>query len=447
MKPKITEPVAILGFGTEGKSALKLCQALKIEDVIILDENKAVKVPKKVKSKTGPNAFDTLNDYKTIIRSPGILNKLPSLKAAKKAGVKITSLTEITLSLAADRITAITGTNGKTTTTALVEKILKAHYGDKGLIVGGNDRQPVVEEVMKYENTPILLEASSFQFADLKISPRIGAILNITPNHLDWHMDFDDYVRAKSNILRHQTNEGWAILNANNLNSAKLTYSTIGKHFWIGDQRHSNWAVWERGYLKVCFDDRIENVLHYDQLNCKTHPDNILFAVAIAKIHEVPLTTIEEQIKLFTGVEHRLEHVRTINDVHFYNDSSSTSPESSMAAIDQFLPKKMILMLGGSSKEADFSPLAQKITDEKVRVYLYGKEKDNLEAALKEAGGETLILNKDASKDFKKIIQSVYELAKPEDSIVLSPACASFDMFDNAKKRGEEFKKVVGKLK
>lgn len=446
MNIKLSEPIAILGFGTEGQYALEFCRLQGKTDITIFDENPSNPLPKDIKTVQGPDALEKLMGYKTAIKSPGIPLSHPGIVAAKKEKVKITSLMELTLKVAAERITAITGTNGKTTTTALCELILRAHYGDQ-LIVGGNDRTPILKEVIENPESPILMEASSFQFAELKDSAHVGAILNITPNHLDWHMDFDDYVRAKSNILRHQSNDDWALLNAGNLHSSKLTYSTIGRHFWINDKRDKHWAVWERGYLQVSFNDIVENVLHYDQLNCKTHPDNILFAVAIAKIHGVPLSTIEEQIKAFKGVEHRLEHTRTLKDVHFYNDSSSTSPESAMAAIEQFIPRKLILLLGGSSKKADFTPLAQKITDEKVRVYLYGDEKDSIEKAIIEAGGKDLILKKDPSTKLASIVQSAYELAKPEDNVVLSPACASFDLFANAKERGKQFKEVVEKLK
>ena len=290
------------------------------------------------------------------------------------------------------------------------------------------------------------MEVSSFQFADLKTSPYISAVLNITPNHLDWHENMQDYISAKENIIRHQKDSDWAVLNANNENSAKLVHSTSAQQFWVGQRRGDNWAIWEDGYLKLCFDKKIENVLHFDQLNVKTHPENLLFAATIAKLHSVPVSTIEEQMKLFNGVEHRLEFIRTLKDIHFYNDSSSTSPESAMTAMDQFLPKKLILILGGSSKNAEFSFLASEIVRQGVRVYLYGEEGQNMKEVILAAGGQNQILEHDESGDFKKIIQSAYKMAKPEDSIVLSPACASFDMFENAKDRGDKFKEMVGNL-
>ena len=445
MQIKLKQPVAILGFGIEGKAAMEFLKNQGIDDVTICDEKEDIKAPNDVKKKLGKIAFEDLSDFQTIIRSPGVRLNLPAIQKAHELGCLITSLTKLTLELASDRVTAITGSNGKTTTAALCEQILRAHYGDR-LIVGGNDRKPVLQQALNHPDQPILMEVSSFQFADLKHSPYIAAVLNITPNHLDWHENLQDYISAKENILRHQNTDDWAVLNATNENSAKLMHSTPAQRFWINEKHGDNWAVWEDGYLKLSFNQKIENVLHFDQLNVKTHPDNILFAAAIGKLHIVPLTTIEEQIKLFKGVEHRLEFVRTLKDIHFYNDSSSTSPESALTAIDQFLPKKLILLLGGSSKKADFTYLAEKIVKEGIRVYLYGAERQAIKESILSAGGESLILDYNESGDFENIIKSAYQLAKPEDNIVLSPACASFDMFKNAKDRGIQFKEIVNGL-
>ncbi len=445
MKDKLKTPIAILGFGTEGQAALAFLESQGIKDITICDQEEDVDIPSGYKKKLGKNAFDDLSDFQTIVRSPGVRYDLPGIRQAHEMGALITSMTKLTLERAADRITAITGSNGKTTTTALCEQILFAHYGDR-LIAGGNDKQPVLRQALEYPDQPILIEASSFQFEDLEHSPYIAAILNITPNHLDWHDTLEAYTAAKANILRHQQSSDWAVLNALDENVRKLAVSTPAQPFWINEKKGKNWAVWEDGYLKLSFDGKLENILHFDQLPVKTHPDNLLFAAAIAKLHFVPLTTIEEQVKLFKGVEHRLEFVRTLKDIHFYNDSSSTSPESAMAAIDQFLPKKLILLLGGSSKKADFTYLAEKIKEASVRVYLYGEEGQRIKEALLSAAGENLILDYNQSGDFKKIIQSVYEFARPEDSIVLSPACASFDMFKNAKDRGRQFKEMVQHL-
>jgi UDP-N-acetylmuramoylalanine--D-glutamate ligase len=356
-------------------------------------------------------------------------------------GSLVTSMTQLTLEVGAKRLTAITGSNGKTTTTALIAEILKKHYGDK-IIVGGNDRKPTVEEAIDNPNWPILMEVSSFQFADAKASPHISAVLNITPNHMDWHEDLQDYINAKNNLIKHQTKDDWAVLNANNEDSAKLAGDAPGKVFWVGKNKSENWADWIDNKIVVNGD----TIIGHDEIRVKTHSDNLLFAAAIAKIHNVPNNLIAEIMKEFKGVEHRLEFVKTINGINFYNDSSCTTPESAEVAIGQFPADKLILMLGGSSKNADFSFLAAKIKDTGVRVYLYGLEGIRIKDEIEKIGGGNLIIKYNPDKNFGNVVKDVFKNTKPDDNVVLSPACASFDMFKNAKYRGYEFKELVHKL-
>jgi UDP-N-acetylmuramoylalanine--D-glutamate ligase len=441
MNTNIKPPIAILGFGVEGQSALKYIQRLGIKDVTVLDEKPVDGAPEECHIISGPKAFKNLTRYSTIIRSPGVHYNRPEIIKAREAGAFITSMTQLTLEVGADRLTAITGSNGKTTTTALTAEILKKYYGDK-IIVGGNDRKPTVEEAMDNPGWPILMEVSSFQFADANVSPHISAVLNITPNHMDWHEDLQDYINAKNNLIRHQTKNDWAILNTNNEDSAKLAGGAPGKVFWVGKNKSENWTDWIDNKIVV----NGETIIGHDEILVKTHSDNLLFAAAIAKIHNVPNNLIAEVMKEFRGVEHRLEFVKTINGINFYNDSSCTTPESAEVAIEQFPLGKLILMLGGSSKNADFSFLAAKIKDCDVRVYLYGLEGTRIKDEIEKIGGENLIIKYNPDKKFENIVKDVYKNAKSGDNVVLSPACASFDMFKNAKYRGYEFKELVHKL-
>ncbi len=445
MNLNLESPVAILGFGTEGQDALRFLQGQGIKDITVCDQKTDLKVPDGVKTRLGKGSFEDLSDFRTIIRSPGVRLSDPQVQEAIDSGSFVTSMTKLTLDVAGDRVTAITGTNGKTTTVALAGQILAAHYGGK-FIMGGNGKKPVLQEALDHPTWPILIEASSFQFHDAKKSPYIAAVTNITPDHQNWHVSMEEYIEAKKNILRHQAKSDWAILNANNENSAKLSSATPAQLFWVGQRRGPNWVVWEEGHLLLTFDGKTEMVIHKDQLNYKTHPENTLFAVVIAQLHFVPVSTMIEQMKLFRGVEQRLQFVRTFRDVHFYNDSSATTPEAAEMAIGQFDPKKLILLMGGSSKNADFSFLAQQIVEKGVRVYLYGQEGKRIQEAILGAGGQRQILAYDQSNDFKKIIESAFKLAKPEDSISLSPACASFDMFKNSKERGYQFGQIVNQL-
>jgi len=427
-------PIAILGFGVEGKYASEFLKTQGARDVVVLDQ------------KENPAAFDDLSGFSTIIRSPGVHYNLPGIAAAREAGALVTSMTQLTLEAARDRVTAITGSNGKTTTAALTAAILRAHYG-KEFITGGNDSQPVLGEALDHPDWPILLEVSSFQFADVTLSPHISAVLNITPNHMDWHEDLADYIHAKNNLIKHQSSDDWAVLNANNEDSAKLANDAPGHVFWCGEKRGENWTDWENNQLVVGFGGKETPLISHDEIVVKTHHENLLFAAALATLHQVPPATIRKAMKEFKGVPQRLEFVREISGVSFYNDSSCTTPESAEIAIENFPLGKLILMLGGSSKKADFSFLASKIVATNVRVYLYGKEGEVIRQAVEKAGGAKLILAYDKSKDFQKVVENVRVMAKPGDNVVLSPACASFDMFKNSKERGKMLNEIVMSLK
>lgn len=444
MKTVIKPPVAILGYGIEGQYAHEFLKTLNISDITICDEKESVEIPAEKKSILGTKAFSDLSGFTTIIRSPGVRYNLPGILEARDAGATVTSMTELTLETAAHRLTAVTGSNGKTTTTAMIDAILRAHYNDQ-VIVGGNDRTPVLDEVLK-KDWPVLLEVSSFQFADLQISPHISVILNITPNHMDWHENEEDYIHAKGNLIAHQTPNDWAVLNAQDENSAKLAIKAPGQIFWINKREGKSWAVWEDDKLMAQFGNKALKLLSHDELFIKTHPDNILAAVAVSMIHGVSPGTIKKTLTEFKGVEHRLEFVREIDGIKFYNDSACTTPESAIVATTQFKPGSLILLLGGSTKHSDFSFMAHHIKLTNTRVYLYGAEGEKIRQALLDEGAENLILHLDTTRNFETLIRHALSLAKLGDNLVLSPACASFDMFKNSKYRGKEFKEIVNGL-
>lgn len=442
MNLNLTPPIAILGFGDEGKSALEFLRKQGIPDITICDQKENSNLPEDVKKKLGGKAFENLTEFKTIIRSPGVYYKLPGILEAKEAGCHVTSMTEMTLEISNKRLTAITGSNGKTTTTGMIDAILSKHY-DGEIVVGGNDRLPTLQRAIDHPQQPILMEISSFQFADLKISPHIAGILNISPNHLDWHENLEDYINAKGNLIAHQEKDDWCLLNANDENSSKLAQNAPGKIFWVGKKKGDHWAVWEEENLIIKNRESESTIVSKSDLKVKTHPDNVLFAAAVSILHNVEKKLIKEVLSEFPGMPQRLEFIREINGIKFYNDSSCTTPESTAVAINQFPQDQLILLLGGSTKHSDFNFMAQHIVETGTRVYLYGLERERIKEAIGREGGGDLILKLDETKDFLQIIQSAQQLAKPGDNIVLSPACASFDMFKNSKERGRLFTEIV----
>lgn len=445
MKTVIKPPVAILGFGVEGQSAFDFLKTQSISDITICDEKESIELPKNAKSQLGSTAFENLKEFQTIIRSPGVHYNLQGITEAKESGSTITSMTELTLEAGGERLTAITGSNGKTTTVAMLEKILKTHYKNK-IIVGGNDRKPVLQEVIEHSNEPILMEVSSFQFADIQQSPHISAILNITPNHLDWHENLEEYIHAKTNLIAHQNHNDWCILNANDEGSSKLGSKTPGKIFWLGKKGGHDWVTWEGKDLMAQFEGKEMKILSQSDISLKTHPDNVLCAVAVSLIHKVKPALIKKELSKFKGTEHRLEFVKEVEGIKFYNDSACTTPESAKVAIHQFPEGKLILLLGGSSKNSDFSFLAHDIIKNQVRPYLYGKEGSRIKEAIQAEDKDYSIMALDESADFPTIVIRAHQMAQPGDNIVLSPACASFDMFKNAKERGKMFKEIVNSL-
>lgn len=204
--------------------------------------------------------------------------------------------------------------------------------------------------------------------------------------------------------------------------------------------------MWQDSKLIAHFNHHDLQIINKKDLRLKTHSYNIAFATALALIHGLTPNQIQQGLKSFKGIEHRLEYVEEKKGVKFYNDSACTTPESAQVAIGQFEDGKLILLLGGSPKEAEFDYLTADIKKHQVRVLLYGQEADRIKTALQSQNAEELILNKDYKMEFELLIQKAFELANPGDNIVLSPACASFDLFKNAKVRGEKFKRIVSQI-
>ncbi len=446
----IKEPIAILGFGVEGQAALEFLKREGFLDITLCDENVHHPLKDDLRFEEyswilGKTAFMDLSSFKTVFRSPGVKYDLKSIVEAKDLGINVTSMTEMTLEEAKNRITGVTGSNGKTTTTRLTEAILRQKYGE-ALIVGGNDGVPVLQRAKDQPKDPILLEVSSFQFADLKNSPHIAAILNITPNHLDWHEDLADYIHAKSNVIQHQNKDDWAILNASNENTAKLVTKAPAQIFWLNKEQGDNWAVWKMGSLKVSINGKVETILDRTDFSLKTHPDNILCAVVIGLLHGLDKEMVLKGIQSFKGVPHRMEYLGEKKGVHIYNDSACTTPESTQVAIGQFEDKTLVMLLGGRPKETSFDYLVDDLIKHKVRVGLYGEQGPVIQKLMEEKGAGDLILFLDEDGHFGQMVEKAFHLCQSGDSLVLSPACTSFDMFKNAKERGKEFARTINQL-
>ncbi|KKQ90190.1 MAG: UDP-N-acetylmuramoylalanine-D-glutamate ligase [Candidatus Curtissbacteria bacterium GW2011_GWC2_38_9] len=453
MKTIKDKKIAIIGFGKEGVSAANFLGS----------ENQIIIIDQKSKEAIDNVFFKSLNikrfeffqiqnvpsglkvDY--IVRSPGVRPDDNTILNLKKNGAQLTSPTKIFFDLCQSEIIGVTGTKGKGTTVTLIYEMLKSQINN--VFLAGNIGTPALEILPKVDRQSIvILELSSFQLIDLKKSPHIAVILMITSEHLDWHQDTPEYRRAKESIVSFQNENDFAIINQDFEVSGNFAQRTKAKVYFISTKQKTNGV-----YLE---SDSILSEIGKSEEICKTSQillpgahnlQNVLAAVACAKIYNIKTKNITLVLKTFKGLVHRLQLVREFKNIKFYNDSFSTIPETTVAAIEAFRQPK-ILILGGSSKNSDFSLLAQEINQNKSikAIILVGQEATRIKKAIAKSGGTDAKIIEGAN-NMHQIISRAYQEAKSGDVVILSPACASFDMFKNYQDRGMQFIKEVKNLK
>jgi UDP-N-acetylmuramoylalanine--D-glutamate ligase/UDP-N-acetylenolpyruvoylglucosamine reductase len=406
----LTKKVAILGYGLEGQDAQKYFKNLGV-DVTILDK------------KFDEKYLENLNKFDIIVRSPGIYRYLPEIVNAEKEGVEITSALKIFFEKCPGKIIGVTGTKGKGTTSTLIYEILKNAGKDVYLV--GNIGKPYLDILSKLsKDSIIVMELSSFQLIDMDRSPHIAVVLNITLDHMDWHKDKEEYINAKKNIVRHQSVSDWAVLNEEyevSRNFAKLT----------------------KGKVEFFSKEKLESKYKEELLLRGEHNlENIAAAVSVSKIVGVDEDIILKTVRSFKGLEHRLELVGTINGVTFYNDSFATGPQPTIAAINSFTEPET-LILGGSDKGLDYRQLRDEIEkrDNVKNLILIGQIGEKIGGGIK--GKNIINLGKTS---MIHIIDAAQRVSPKGGVVILSPAAASFDMFENYKDRGNQFKKAVQSL-
>jgi UDP-N-acetylmuramoylalanine--D-glutamate ligase len=342
----------------------------------------------------------------------------------------------------------VTGTKGKGTTSSLIYEILKADGRD--VYLGGNIGVPPFEFLEKLNGSSwVVLELSSFQLLDLEKSPHIAVMLMVTSEHMDYHEDHMEYVEAKRNILAHQTDHDFAIVNRDYPPSNESDILTNGKVYYVSREREveegcfalGNQVILRTNGNSVPVIDTRELLLRGEH-----NQENVCAASIAAYLAGVRVGTIIKALQSFKGLEHRLELVSRINGVEYYNDSFSTTPETAIAAIKSFKNPE-ILILGGSSKNSDFTELGKVIGESgNIKAIIgIGIEWQRIKAEIKNVRPETLII--EGADSMEKIVLAASKLAVPGDVVLLSPACASFGMFENYKDRGNQFKELVNSLK
>jgi UDP-N-acetylmuramoylalanine--D-glutamate ligase len=436
--------IAVFGAGKSGlavakklgKNSVFLTEEKKRLDGNILSELKR----SGIKFELGGHTEKALRGTDLIVVSPGISLDIPSLRTAKKRNIPIIGEVELAYSFIKKPIIAVTGTNGKTTTTALIGRILR-DYGCR-VAVAGNIGHPLISVNDKRLDC-VVAEISSYQLETAKnFKPWISIILNITEDHLTRHKTMKAYADAKAKIFGRQGRGDFLIYNRDDKRVAGIAGKAKCKKIAFSqDRRIKDGAFVDKGTIfygtkPVC---RVGEI----RIKGRHNAENCLAAVAAAMICKVPPSSIKKTLMEFRGVEHRIEFVKRSAGVSFYNDSKGTNPDSTIVAIKALYPAhKLILILGGRDKMTDLGPLGREIKRHVKDVVLVGEAKDRFRRALKKTGYKNIY----DAKTFNEAVKRSYKLAAAGDAVLLSPACASFDMFRNFEERGKVFKTIVAKL-
>ena len=396
----------------------------------------------------GEDNLSRLKGFDIIFRSPSALPTKHEFQSAVKKGAILTSEIEMVLKLAPCKMIGVTGTEGKTTTTSLIYEICKkAGYN---CFLGGNIGKPIFTKInqMKPEDI-VILELSSFQLMGMTVSPNIAVVTNIFPDHLNVHKSYEEYQDAKKSIYRNQTEEGIVILNKDNEITEKFADEVKGKTiFFSSTKKLKNGYVYDRedGFIKKCTDGKCEKILNKNDIKLRGvhNYENICSALAATETVASKEAQIEA-VKNFKGVEHRLEFVREIDGVKYYNDSIGTSPASTIAGLNAF-DENIILLAGGSDKGLDYKEIGEVIARKVGTLILTGPTAQKIEKATKQGLSEEKNIEIIHTNNLEESVKVAKEKARSGDIVLLSPASASFDAFKNFEERGNYFKTLVNNL-
>lgn len=387
---------------------------------------------------TGQHGERTFREQDLIVISPGVPFDMPLLARARESGIPIIGEIELAAQFLKGNIIAITGSNGKTTTTAMAGEILTA--SGRPTLVGGNIGTPAISFVGQAgETTWTVLEISSFQLETVEsFCPKIAAVLNVTPDHLDRHYTFENYAAAKARIFEKQTADDFAVLNADDPTCVAMAAKLAARVYWFSRLRPVEHGTFVREGNVVWRDaDNEQTILPLAEIALKGahNLENVLASVAVGMLAEVDPADIRRAVAEFRAVEHRLEYVTTVNGVDYYNDSKATNVDATIKALESF-PGHIHLILGGKDKGSDYSVLNPLIRERVKRVYTIGAAASKIESQI--SGADVL-----RTETLEAAVKRAHEAALPGDVVLLAPACASFDQFESYEHRGRVFKQLV----
>ena len=445
------QKILVFGSGISGIGAAQLLET-QGKEVILYDGNASLDA-EKIKRQIGENTKasvvlgdlheDIMQTLDLVVMSPGVPTDLPIVNQMRQIGIPIWGEIELAFTYGKGDVLAITGTNGKTTTTALLGEIMK-NYKNSVYVVGniGNPYTAVALDMR--EDSVAVAEVSSFQLETIHaFRPHVSAILNITPDHLNRHHTMEAYIAAKEDIARNQTEDDTCVLNYEDEVLRKFGEKIKARVLYFSSRRKLNKGIYlEDGNL--IYKDEEEIVLcNVEELQLLgTHNyENVMAASAMAIAYGVPMDVIRRTIKAFTGVAHRIEFVCEKEGVAYYNDSKGTNPDAAIKAV-QAMNRKTLLIGGGYDKDSEYDEWIESFDGKVKYLVLLGQTREKIAAAARKLGFENIIM----VETLEEAVLTCAKLAQPGDAVLLSPACASWGMFRNYEERGDKFKEIVNAL-
>ena len=450
MKKIHNKNIMIYGTGISGIAAIKALYKLG-NKIYVYDDNKSKEEVEKIndlkKSKynyIGKISKNLIKKIDIVVKSPSIPFYNSVLERFESFKIPIYSDVEMAYRITDKDFVAVTGTNGKTTTTTLVCNILRD--AEKKVGITGNIGSGILEDVLNDKYKLFVVEASSYQLNSVyKFKPKVSIITNITPDHLNWHKTMENYIESKLNILKNQNKNDYAVLNYDDHNIKKNLNKAKANILFFSTKR-----ILEEGLFlennKIFFKTKgnKKEIIDVDNLKLlgEHNLENIMASAGAALVLNIPIDKIRKTISKFTGVEHRLEKVKSsIDTVSFYNDSKGTNPESTIKAVNA-LEENIIIILGGYNKDSSFDELISNFDGKVKYVLIIGETKYNIKKSLDKIGFNKYKL----VNSLEEAVFEAYRNSNKRDKILLSPACASWDMYKSFEERGNHFKKIIKKL-
>lgn len=441
--------VLVFGSGISGIGAVKLLEDHGAE-VVLYDGNESLdqaslreQLGEKTTIVLGKFPEHLLEELDLVVLSPGVPTDLPVILAMKEHGIQVIGEVELAYAFGKGDVLAITGTNGKTTTTSLLGEIMKCHQ-EEVFVVGNIGNPYTVAAGQMTERSVAVAEMSSFQLESIEtFRPKVSAILNFTPDHLNRHHTMEAYVEAKKQIAKNQTAEDYCVLNYEDERTKVFGEEVKAQVLYFSSAHKLERGIYLDDGKMIYKNPEEEIVCHVDELQILGihNYENVMAAVAMAAVYGVPMDTIRKAILAFKGVEHRIEYVTEKAGVVYYNDSKGTNPDAAIKGI-QAMNRKTVLIGGGYDKNSEYTEWIQAFDGKVKQLILIGATREKIAQDAEKCGFHDYVF----ADTFEEAVLLAAKTAKSGEAVLLSPACASWGMFPNYEVRGEKFKEIVNSL-